>query len=239
MNNSEKEKDIDQLIKDFFDATISTEDMDYLYSYFLEVKSIPPKWKTEADIIRAFGILRYSFLHKKDIENKIAQWQYKEEKKKRILKYTYRVAASILILLSVGIGTYFVDLNNSTPHNQYAQTTDMPATPILHHHNDKPATITDNEIKNKPTAEQNTMPTTATPQPDIIATAPIEQEHIPVLLAENETQIEIEQNLAADTAYMIADAGEVYDVLEMYCSTRCLNNDVYVAYFNVTGENFM
>ena len=49
---------------------------------------------------------------------------------------------------------------------------------------DKPATITDNEIKNK----------TATPQSDIIATAPIEQEHIPVLLAENETQIEIEQN---------------------------------------------
>ena len=78
---------------------------------------------------------------------------------------------------------------------------------------DKPATITDNEIKNK----------TATPQPDIIATTPIEQEHIPVLLAENETQIEIEQNLVADTAYMIADAGEVYDVLEMYCSTDCSN----------------
>ena len=236
MNNSEKEKDIDQLIKDFFDATISTEDMDYLYSYFLEVKSIPPKWKTEADIIRAFGILRYSFLHKKDIENKIAQWQYKEEKKKRILKYTYRVAASILILLSVGIGTYFVDLNNSTPHNQYAQTTDMPATPILHHHNDKPATITDNEIKNKPTAEQNTMPTTATPQPDIIATAPIEQEHIPVLLAENETQIEIEQNLVADTAYMIADAEPIYNNLEMYCSTRCSSNEVSMMYFNTMGK---
>ena len=55
---------------------------------------------------------------------------------------------------------------------------------------DKPATITDNEIKNKPTTEQNTMPTTATPQPDIIAITPIEQEHIPVLLAETETQIE-------------------------------------------------
>ena len=237
MNNSEKEKDIDQLIKDFFDATISTEDMDYLYSYFLEVKSIPPKWKTEADIIRAFGILRYSFLHKKDIENKIAQWQYKEEKKKRILKYTYRVAASILILLSVGIGTYFVDLNNSTPHNQYAQTTDMPATPILHHHNDKPATITDNEIKNKPTAEQNTM--TATPQPDIIATTPIDQDHIPVLLAETETQIDIEHNLVADTAYMIADAGEVYDELEMYCSTRCSSNEVFISFDKGMGKKIM
>ena len=229
MNNSEKEKDIDQLIKDFFDATISTEDMDYLYSYFLEVKSIPPKWKTEADIIRAFGILRYSFLHKKDIENKIAQWQYKEEKKKRILKYTYRVAASILILLSVGIGTYFVDLNNSTPHNQYAQTTDMPATPILHHHDNKPATITDNEIKNEP----------ATPQLDIIAAAPIEQEHIPVLLAETETQIEIEQNLVADTAYMIADAGEVYDELEMYCSTRCSSNEVFISFDKGMGKKIM
>ena len=103
-------------------------------------------------------------------------------------------------------------------------------TPILHHHDNKPATITDNEIKN--TADHTTNKhnhtryaenKTATPQPDIIATAPIEQEHIPVLLAENETQIEIEQNLVADTAYMIADAGEVYDVLEMYCSTDCSN----------------
>ena len=129
-----------------------------------------------------------------------------------------------------------------------AQTTDMPVTdtPILHHHDSKPTTITDNEIKNSADHTTNKYNQTryaenkpATPQPDIIATAPIEQEHIPVLLAENETQIEIEQNLVADTAYMIADAGEVYDVLEMYCSTRCLNNDVYVAYFNVTGENFM
>ena len=247
MNNSEKEKDIDQLIKDFFDATISTEDMDYLYSYFLEVKSIPPKWKTEADIIRAFGILRYSFLHKKDIENKIAQWQYKEEKKKRILKYTYRVAASILILLSVGIGTYFVDLNNSTPHNQYAQTTDMPATPILQHTDNKPATITDNEIKNTADHTTNKYNHTryaenepATPQPDIIATAPIEQEHIPVLLAETETQIEIEQNLAADTAYMIADVSIEIErqltELQMYCNTRCSSNEVSMMYFNTMGK---
>ena len=124
-----------------------------------------------------------------------------------------------------------------------AQTTDTHIPNIQDH---KPATITDNEIKNSADHTTNKYNQTryaenkpATPQPDIIATAPIEQEHIPVLLAENETQIEIEQNLVADTAYMIADAGEVYDVLEMYCSTRCLNNDVYVAYFNVTGENFM
>ena len=88
---------------------------------------------------------------------------------------------------------------------------------------DKPATITDNEIKNK----------TATPQPDITATAPIVQEHIPVLLAETEIQTHIEQNLVADTAYMIADAGDVYDVLEMYCSTRCSNSEVSEVFFGV------
>ena len=102
---------------------------------------------------------------------------------------------------------------------------------------DKPATITDNEIKNKPTAEQNTM--TATPQPDIIATTPIDQDHIPVLLAETETQIEIEQNLVADTAYMIADAGEVYDELEMYCSTRCSSNEVFISFDKGMGKKIM
>ena len=244
MNNSEKEKDIDQLIKDFFDATISTEDMDYLYSYFLEVKSIPPKWKTEADIIRAFGILRYSFLHKKDIENKIAQWQYKEEKKKRILKYTYRVAASILILLSVGIGTYFVDLNNSTPHNQYAQTTDMPTTPILQHTDSKPATITDNEIKNTADHTTNKHNHTryaenkpATPQPDIIATAAIEQEHIPVLLAENETQIEIEQNLVAiDTAIDNINALHTDTILQLQKDLPKYEI-TYLAYIDIQSYN--
>ena len=105
---------------------------------------------------------------------------------------------------------------------------------------DKPATITDNEIKNKPTAEQNTMTATAMPQPDIIATTPIEQEHIPVLLAENETQIEIEQNLVADTDYLIADASiekeRQLTELQMYCNTRCSSNEVSMMYFNTMGK---
>ena len=108
---------------------------------------------------------------------------------------------------------------------------------------DRPKTITDNEIKNTANqtadrhnytmhAEHKTtiLPTADAPQPDTIATAPIEQEHIPVLLAETETQIEIEQNLVAETAYMIADAGDVYDVLEMYCSTRCSSSEVTKAF---------
>ena len=130
-----------------------------------------------------------------------------------------------------------------------AQTTDMPVTdtPILHHHDDKPATITDNEIKNSADHTTNKHNQTryaenepATPQPDIIATTPIEQEHIPVLLAETETQIEIEQNLVADIAYMIADVSIEIErqltELQMYCNTRCSSNEVSMMYFNTMGK---
>ncbi len=115
---------------------------------------------------------------------------------------------------------------------------------------DKPATITDNEIKNTADHTTNKHNHTryaenepATPQPDIIATAPIEQEHIPVLLAETETQIEIEQNLAADTAYMIADASiekeRQLTELQMYCSTRCSSNEVFISFDKGMGKKIM
>ena len=162
------------------------------------------------------------------------------------------VAAVVVGLWQVGGNLMFVaptpEALQSSTSLLAAQTTDMPVTdtPILHHHDNKPATITDNEIKN--TADHTTNKhnhtryaenKTATPQPDIIATAPIEQEHIPVLLAENETQIEIEQNLVADTAYMIADAGEVYDELEIYCSTRCSSNEVFISFDKGMGKKNM
>ena len=137
------------------------------------------------------------------------------------------VAALMVALWQVCTNSVFIpntpEALQSSTSLLAAQTTD---THMPNIHNDKPATITDNEIKNEP----------ATPQPDIIATAPIEQEPTPVLLAETETQIEIEQNLVADTAYMIADAGEVYDELEMYCNTRCSTNEVSMMYFNTMGK---
>ena len=43
---------IDKLIKKFFDVTISNDEMKYLYSYFLKLKTIPDKWKVEGIIIR-------------------------------------------------------------------------------------------------------------------------------------------------------------------------------------------
>ena len=73
---------------------------------------------------------------------------------------------------------------------------------------DKPATITDNEIKNtaNQTADRHnytmlaenstaTLPTADAPQPDIMATTPVAQEPVSVLLAEAE--IQLEQNYTA------------------------------------------
>ena len=143
-----------------------------------------------------------------------------------------------------------------------AQTTDTHIPNIQDH---RPATITDNELKNTANqtadrhnytmyAENNTatLPTADAPQPDTIATAPIEQEHIPMLLAETETQIEIEQNLVAiDTAIYNDNISDTMLVLQQnlsdyqeykityndisnavnsdiasFCSTMCMEKDV-------------
>ena len=144
---------IDKLIKKFFDVTISNDEMKYLYSYFLKLKTIPEKWKIEGIIIQEFAIKHYCFTHKEEFENQFARWikEEQQQKNKRILKYTYRIAASILILLTVATGIYFVADNNSPQHNQYAQTNTIPTQSVpqpTHRQDHKPATITDNEIKN-------------------------------------------------------------------------------------------
>ena len=158
------------------------------------------------------------------------------------------VAAVVVGLWQLRINSVLIpntpEALQSSPTILVAQTTDtnMPNT-----QDHKPATITDNEIKNSADHTTNKHNQTrdaenepATPQPDIIATTPIEQEHIPVLLAETETQIEIEQNLVADTAYMIADVSIEIErqltELQMYCNTRCSSNEVSMMYFNTMGK---
>ena len=237
-------QNIDKLLAKFYDASISQEEIDILFDYFLYTDPLPECYSADVELIRGLAIMRYCHKTKSSFEKSLIE---KERKTRngftyKVLKYGASAAACVA---AVVVGLWQLRINSvliqNTPEALQPSPTILVAQTI-----DKPATITDNEIKNSADHTTNKHNQTryaenepAIPQPDIIATAPIEQEHIPVLLAETETQIEIEQNLVADTAYMIADVGEVYDVLEMYCSTRCLNNDVYVAYFNVTGENFM
>lgn len=129
-----------------------------------------------------------------------------------------------------------------------AQTTGTNIPNIQDH---KPATITDNEIKNttEQTAYKHTETIYAEHKGDIeemsdalygnTAAADIaEQEPQPMLLAEAESKIHAEQYYA-DTAYMIADAEPIYNNLEMYCSTRCSSNEVFISFDKGMGKKIM
>ena len=249
-------KEIEQLLTLFYEGSIDGDDQERLYYYFLHLDEVPEEWEADAILIRQLAIRRHCHKQRKQLEAMMQSAPpIRHRRSLRLPPMAYKTAAMLLLFVGITALIYYAW------HNALLQPTAplaMQSTPATatqapkHHHDNKPATITDNEIKNtaNQTADRHThtmlaenstatLPTADAPQPDATATAPIEQEPTPVLLAEVETQTQIEQNFLADTAYMIADAGEVYDVLEMYCSTRCLNNDVYVAYFNVTGENFM
>ena len=81
-------------------------------------------------------------------------------------------------------------------------------------------------------------PTAPTPVPDTIA-APPAMGPQPLLLAEAEPETEPEPSYNENnyTDYLIADVGILLTDEQVYCNMRCSNNEVTVAYFEVTGEN--
>ena len=238
-------KEIEQLLTLFYEGSIDGDDQERLYYYFLHLDEVPEEWEADAILIRQFAILRHCHKQRKQLKAMMQSAAPVHRRNLRLPAVAYKTAAMLLLFVGITALIYHAW------HNALLQPTAplaMQSTPATatqapkHRQDNKPATITDNEIKNtaNQTADRHThtmlaenstatLPTADAPQPDTIATAPIVQEPTPVLLAENEIQIEIEQNLVADTAYMIADAGEVYDVLEMYCSTRCSSNEVIVS----------
>ena len=166
------------------------------------------------------------------------------EAKRKKLYYYIAAAAACVAAIAIGFWAISTNVVPTMPTYDMLQPTqvaqaEVPAkqhTQQLNAETDTTTTATDNEMKNtavKPTYK-HTETMYAEHKSDIdemsdilfdntAAAAIAEQEPQPMLLAEAETQTQIEQNLVAETAYMIADAGEVYDVLEMYCSTDCSN----------------
>ena len=248
------EKYIDELLRKFFDVDITTEEMDYLYSYFLSLTTIPPKWKYDAPIIRAFAIMRYCKTTEAEFRQSLkAARQTAKTRKRFVPKPVLRIAAAAACVAAVAVGFWAVstdvvptvptyDMLQPTQVAQAEAPAEQQTLEISTTAPTYPAT-TDNEIKNttEQTAYKHTETMYAEHKSDIdemsdilfdntAAAAIAEQEPQPMLLAEAETQTQIEQNLVAETAYMIADAGDVYDVLEMYCSTRCSSSEVTKAF---------
>ena len=191
---------------------------------------------------------------KKHIADAIAEHKeagHIREAKRKKLYYYIAAAAACVAAIAIGFWKISTDAVPTMPTYDMLQPTqvaqaEVPAkqhTQQLNAETDTTTTATDNEMKNtavKPTYK-HTETMYAEHKSDIdemsdilfdntAAAAIAEQEPQPILLAEAETQTQIEQNLVAETAYMIADAGDVYDVLEMYCSTRCSSSEVTKAF---------
>ena len=199
---------------------------------------------------------------KKHIADAIAEHKeagHIREAKRKKLYYYIAAAAACVAAIAIGFWKISTDAVPTMPTYDMLQPTqvaqaEVPAkqhTQQLNAETGTTTTATDNEMKNtavKPTYK-HTETIYAEHKGDIeemsdalygnTAAADIaEQEPQPILLAEAESKIHAEQYYA-DTAYMIADAEPIYNNLEMYCSTKCLSNEVSVAYFDVTGENFI
>ena len=180
-------QNIDKLLAKFYDASISQEEIDILFNYFLYTDPLPECYADDVDLIRGLAIMRYCRKTKTSFEKSLIEKERKIRNTFIYKKVKYGVVAAasvaILVLALWQLRTNSVLIPNTpealqpSPTILVAQTTDMPAT------------ITDNEIKN--TANQ----TADAPQPDIMATTPIAQEPVSVLLAEIETQPE--QNYTA------------------------------------------
>ena len=139
-------QNIDKLLAKFYDASISQEEIDILFNYFLYTDPLPECYADDVDLIRGLAIMRYCRKTKTSFEKSLIE---KERKTRngftyKVLKYGASAAACVA---AVVVGLWQLRTNSvlipntpealqPSPTILVAQTTDMPAT------------ITDNEIKN-------------------------------------------------------------------------------------------
>ena len=242
MNNDEKY--IDELLKKYYDATNSDEELEHLFYFFLHLKEVPPKWKADAVVIRQLAIRRYCKQHENEIRKLIAEYTKQPPRRSRLPlpAVVYRVAAVLLLLVGVGVVLY--SAWEQAPLQPTATVAQQSRPPAVQH--------------SEPVADTDTMPTAAdrdchamyaahkeptapTPVPDIIA-APPTMAPQPLLLAEAEPETKPEPSYNDNnyTDYLIADASIEIErqltELQMYCSTRCSSNEVSMMYFNTMGK---
>ena len=185
---------------------------------------------------------------KKHIADAIAEHKeagHIREAKRKKLYYYIAAAAACVAAIAIGFWAISTNVVPTMPTYDMLQPTQVAQAEVpakqqtLEISTTAPtySATTDNEIKN--TAEQTAYKHTETmyaehksdidEMSDILfdntaAAAIAEQEPQPMLLAEAESRIHAEP---------------IYNNLEMYCNTKCLSNEVSVAYFDVTGENFI
>ena len=239
-------KEIEHLLALFYDGSIEGDDQDRLYDYFLNHKEVPKEWEVDAIIIRQLAIRRHCY---KQREKLLQMMQSTPPRRSRLPlpAVVYRVAAVLLLLVGVGVALY--SAWEQAPLQSTATMAQQSRPPAVQHSEPVADTATMPTPKPAPTMQPaadrdcqamyaaHKEPTAPTPVPDIIATAPIEQEHIPVLLAETETQIEIEQNLVAiDTAIDNINALHTDTILQLQKDLPKYEIN-YLAYIDIQSYN--
>ena len=220
----------------FYDGSIEGDDQDRLYDYFLKHKEVPKEWEVDAIIIRQLAIRRHCY---KQREKLLQMMQSTPARRGRLPlpAVVYRVAAVLLLLVGVGVVLY--SAWEQAPLQPTATVAQQSRPPAVQHSEPVADTATMPTPKPAPTMPTaadrdchamyaaHKEPTAPTPVPDTIA-APPTMAPQPLLLAEAEPETKPEPNYNDNnyTDYLIADAGEVYDELEMYCSTRCSDKQV-------------
>ena len=246
-----RQEEIEKLLERFYAASLSSEEMQSLYTYFLYTNPLPDKFKDEVPLLQELGIRYFCQQDSAALESKIDQWYEEENTTTRFVKIVSlsraaikRIAAAAACVAAIAIGFWAVstDAVPTVPTTEVLQ-------PILVAQAEVPAkqqtleisttaptysATTDNEIKNttEQTAYKHTETMYAEHKSDIdemsdilfdntAAAAIAEQEPQPILLAEAESRIHAEP---------------IYNNLEMYCNTRCSSNEVSMMYFNTMGK---
>ena len=246
-------KEIEHLLALFYDGSIEGDDQDRLYDYFLNHKEVPKEWEVDAIIIRQLAIRRHCY---KQREKLLQMMQSTPPRRSRLSlpAVVYRVAAALLLLVGVGVALY--SAWEQAPLQPTATVAQQSRPPAVQHSEPVADTATMPTPKPAPTMQPaadrdchamyaaHKEPTAPTPVPDTIA-APPTMAPQPLLLAEAEPETKPEPNYNDNnyTDYLIADASIEIErqltELQMYCSTRCSSNEVFISFDKGMGKKIM
>ena len=110
-----RQEEIEKLLERFYAASLSFEEMQSLYTYFLYTNPLPDKFKDEAPLLQELGIRYFCKQDSAALESKIDQWYEEENTTTRFVKIVSlsraamkRIAAAAACVAAIVIGFWAV-----------------------------------------------------------------------------------------------------------------------------------
>ncbi|MBO7226035.1 MAG: hypothetical protein J6V33_00445, partial [Bacteroidales bacterium] len=106
-----RQEEIEKLLERFYAASLSSEEMQSLYTYFLYTNPLPDKFKDEVPLLQELGIRYFCQQDSAALESKIDQWYEEENTTTRFVKIVSlsraamkRIAAAAACVAAIAIG---------------------------------------------------------------------------------------------------------------------------------------